>query len=73
MAPILVPLLGFLFYGGISPSKIGLIASSLERECNTVQKHVSFYIVKRSPGCFVWATPTMLEAHRYLIMEGQPV
>jgi hypothetical protein len=26
MAPILAPLLGFLFNGGISPSKIGLIA-----------------------------------------------
>jgi hypothetical protein len=26
MAPILAPLLGLLFYGGISPSKIGLIA-----------------------------------------------
>jgi hypothetical protein len=31
MAPILAPLLGVLFYGGISPSKIGLRAPSLDR------------------------------------------
>jgi hypothetical protein len=31
MAPILAPLLGVPFYGGISPSKIGLSAPSLER------------------------------------------
>jgi hypothetical protein len=31
MAPILAPLLGVLFYGGISPLKIGLSVPSLER------------------------------------------
>jgi hypothetical protein len=42
MAPILVPLLGVIFYGGVSPSKKDLVPP-LERERNSVQKQVLSY------------------------------
>jgi hypothetical protein len=71
MAPILAPLFGVHFYGGVSPSKLDLLPR-LESERNSVQKHVPSYYVKRSPGCVVWAAPTALRGGPSLIMEEQP-
>jgi hypothetical protein len=72
MATILAPLLGVLFLGGISPSKIGLIAPPIASQYKPFQKRVSSCWVKRSPGCVVWAAPTLLRDEPFLIMEEQP-
>jgi hypothetical protein len=42
-APTLAPLLGVLFFGGISPTKIGLSAPSLERAQLRFKAHVFLY------------------------------
>jgi hypothetical protein len=68
MAVNIQPLFGVLLLRGVSPSKSDLVPP-LERECNFVQKHVSFYILKRSPGCFEWAAPTLVYARTYLKIE----
>jgi hypothetical protein len=51
------------------PQKLDL-APPLERERNSVQKHVLSYQVEISPGCFVWATPTALRGEPYLINDN---
>jgi hypothetical protein len=58
------------FSRGVSPSKIGLSAPSLEWAQLRSKGHVSFYILKRSPGWFVWVAPTLLRGKPYLINEG---
>jgi hypothetical protein len=71
MAPILAPLLGFLFFtGAYLPQKL-VLSPPIESQYKSFQKHVSSYQVKRSPGCFVWAAPTSLRDGPYLIMEEQ--
>jgi hypothetical protein len=47
--------------GEFLPQKWDL-KSSVETQYISVQRHVSSYYVKRSPGCFVWAAPTLLTA-----------
>jgi hypothetical protein len=71
MAPILAPLLGFLFTGVYLPQKL-VLSLPIESQYKPFQKHVSSYQVKRSPGCVVWAAPTALRGGPYLIMEEQP-
>jgi hypothetical protein len=42
----------------------------LERERNSVQKHVLSYQVETSPDCFVWAAPmlrTAIPSHTYAL------
>jgi hypothetical protein len=68
MAVNIWPLLGSFFRGRISLKKSDL-APPLERRYISVQRHVSFYILKRSPGWFVWAAPTLLRGGPYLINE----
>jgi hypothetical protein len=60
--------LGYFFTGAYFPQKLDLLPS-LERERNSVQRHVSSYQVKISEGCFVWAAPTLLRGGPYLKME----
>jgi hypothetical protein len=50
---------GSFFTGVYLPQKLVLLPP-IETQYVSVQKHVSSYQVKRSPGCFVWAAPTML-------------
>jgi hypothetical protein len=54
--------------GAYLPQKSGL-APPLERQYISVQRHVSFYILKRSPDSFVWATPTLLRSEPNLFNE----
>jgi hypothetical protein len=72
MALIQGPLFGVRFLGGVSPSKSDL-ASPIERECNSVQKHVLSYYVKISESSFVWAAPTVLRGGPYLINSFQAI
>jgi hypothetical protein len=46
--PVMAPLLGVLFYGGIFPSKIGLRAPSLERGQLRPKAGVFLYTQKKS-------------------------
>jgi hypothetical protein len=55
---------GHFYTGAYLPQKLDL-APPLERERNSVQGHMSFYILKRSPGLFVLATPTALRGVLY--------
>jgi hypothetical protein len=50
---------GVLFFTGeFLPQKSDL-APPLERRYISVQRHVPFYILKRSPGCFVYTQRTL--------------
>jgi hypothetical protein len=49
---------GTFFKRGVSPSKVDL-KSPIEGQYKPFQKHVPSYQVKLSPGCFVWAAPTL--------------
>jgi hypothetical protein len=48
-----------LFTGVYLPQK-SVLLPPIESQNKPFQKHVSSYQVKRSPGCFVWAAPTLL-------------
>jgi hypothetical protein len=50
---------GVLFTGVYLPQK-SVLEPPIERQYKPFQKHVSSYQVKRSPGCVVWAAPTLL-------------
>jgi riboflavin transporter FmnP len=67
MAPILAPILGVYFFGGISPSKIGHIAPFLAT-IQRLSKTRAFFLENRSEGCFVWAAPSLSLACTYLII-----
>jgi hypothetical protein len=49
---------GVLFGGAYLPQKMDLLPP-LERDRNSVQKHVLSYQVEISEGCCVWAAPTL--------------
>jgi hypothetical protein len=68
MAVYIRPLFGVLFTGAFLPQKSAL-SPPIESERNSVQQHVSFYILKRSPESFVWAAPPLLRGGHYLINE----
>jgi hypothetical protein len=61
---------GNFYTGAYLPQKMDLLPP-LERERNSVQKHMSSYQVKISEGCFVLAAPTALRGGPYLIVEQQ--
>jgi hypothetical protein len=50
---------GYIFFGGISPSKIGHIAPFLATIQRLSKTH-AFLLEERSEGCFVWAENTHL-------------
>jgi hypothetical protein len=50
---------GPFFTGAFLPQKLDL-EPPIERQYKPFQKHVSSYQIKRSPGCVVWAAPTVL-------------
>jgi hypothetical protein len=52
---------GYIFFGGISPSKIGHIAPFLAT-IQTLSKTCGLLFNKRSEGCFVWAAPSLVLA-----------
>jgi hypothetical protein len=70
MVPLTAPLFGFKKKKGVYlPQKMDLL-SPLERERNSVQKHVLSYQAEISPDCFVWAAPTLRTAvpsHKYAL------
>jgi hypothetical protein len=69
MVPLTAPLFRVIFLrGAYLPQKLDLLPP-LERERNSVQKHVSSYYIEISPGCFVWGTPTLLRGRPYLKNE----
>jgi hypothetical protein len=61
---------GSFFTGAYLPQK-SVLSPPLESQYKPFQKHVSSYLVERSPGCVVWAAPTALRDGPYLIMEEQ--
>jgi hypothetical protein len=58
---------GYIFFGGISPSKIGHIAPSLAT-IQRLSKTRAFLLEKRREGCFVWAAPSLSLARTYLFI-----
>jgi hypothetical protein len=59
MVPLTAPLLGGIFFGGAYfPQKL-TPKTSTEPRYKLFQRHVSFYILKRSPVCFVWDAPPL--------------
>jgi hypothetical protein len=52
MVPLTAPLFGVFFLGAYLPQKMDLFPP-LERERNSVQKHVLSYQIEISPDCFV--------------------
>jgi hypothetical protein len=72
MAPVLAPntFWGRFFTGAYLSQKSDLLPP-LERERNSVWKHVSSYQGKRSPGYYVLPLRTVEEARTSLIMEEQ--
>jgi hypothetical protein len=50
---------GVHFFGGHFPQKL-TPKTSTEPQYKLFQRHVSFYILKGSPVCFVWAVPPLL-------------
>jgi hypothetical protein len=58
---------GYIFFGGISPSKIGHIAPFLAT-IQRLSKTRAFLSEKRSEGCFVWAAPSLSLTRTYLII-----
>jgi hypothetical protein len=59
MAVYIRPLLGYFFYGAYFPQKLDL-EPRIESKYKPFQKHVSSYILKRSPDLVVWSAPTLL-------------
>ena len=58
-APLMAQLFGVYFSGGAYlPQKSDLVPH-LETQRVSELGHVSFYILNRSPVCFVWAAPTL--------------
>jgi hypothetical protein len=68
MAVYIRPLFGVLFTGVFLPQK-SVLSPPIERQYIFVQRHVSFYILKRSPVWFVWAAPTLLRGRHDLFNE----
>jgi hypothetical protein len=67
MAPILAPILGVHFFGGIFPSKMGRFSPFLA----TIQAHLKtcvFLFNKRSEGCFVSDAPPLVLAPTIFII-----
>jgi hypothetical protein len=58
---------GYIFFGGISPSKIGHIAPFLAT-IQRLSETCGFLSKKRSEGCFVLAAPSLLLARTYFII-----
>jgi hypothetical protein len=52
---------GYIFFGGIFPSKIGRFAPFLAT-IQRLSKTCGFLLNKRSEGCFVWAAPSLVLA-----------
>jgi hypothetical protein len=48
------------FFTGVYLPQKSILLPPIETQYVSVQKHVSSYKVKRSPGCFIWAAPTLL-------------
>jgi hypothetical protein len=63
---------GSFFTGAYLPQK-SVLSPPIESQYKPFQKHVSSYWVERSPGCVVWAAPTLLRDEPFLIMEEQPL
>jgi hypothetical protein len=61
MAPILAPILGYIFLGGIFPSKMGRFAPFLAT-IQALSKTCVFLFNKRSEGCFVSDAPPLVLA-----------
>jgi hypothetical protein len=57
--PYMGPEKGSFFMGVYLPQK-SVLSPPIDSQYKPFQKHVSSYQVKRSPGCFVWAAPTLL-------------
>jgi hypothetical protein len=58
---------GYIFFGGIFPSKMGRFAPFLAT-IQRLSKTCAFLPKKRSEGCFVWAAPSLLLARTYFII-----
>jgi hypothetical protein len=58
------PFWGHFFTGAYLHQKSDLLPP-LERERNSVERHVPSYYVKMSEGWFVWAAPTLLNGGPY--------
>jgi hypothetical protein len=58
---------GYIFFGGIFPSKMGRFAPFLAT-IQRLSKTCAFLSKKRSEGCFVWAAPSLLLAPTYFII-----
>jgi hypothetical protein len=50
---------GSFFKGAYFPQKLAQ-KTSIETRYKLFQRHVSFYILKISEGCFVWDAPPLL-------------
>jgi hypothetical protein len=67
MAPILAPILGVHFFGGIFPSKMGRFAPFLAT-IQALSKICAFLFNKRSEGCFVSDAPQLVLAPTIFII-----
>jgi hypothetical protein len=67
MAPISAPILGDIFLGGVSPSKMGRFAPILAT-IQAISKRCVFLFNKGSEGCFVWAAPPLVLAPTIFII-----
>jgi hypothetical protein len=67
MAPILAPILGVHFFGGIFPSKIGHFAP-FRAKIQALSKTCAFLFNKRSKGCFVSDAPPLVLAPAIFII-----
>jgi hypothetical protein len=68
MAIYIATFWGPFFTGVFLPQK-SVLSPPIESQYMPFQKHVSFYILKRSPESFVWAAPPLLRGGHYLINE----
>jgi hypothetical protein len=67
MAPILAPILGVHFFGGIFPSKMGRFAPFLAT-IQALSKTCAFLLNKRSEACFVSEAPQLVLAPTIFII-----
>jgi hypothetical protein len=67
MAPILAPILGVHFFGGVPPSKMGQFAPFLAT-IQAISKTCVFLFNKRSEGCFVSDAPPLVLAPTIFII-----
>jgi hypothetical protein len=63
----MAPLLGVHFFRGHISLKMGRFAPFLAT-IQRLSKTCAFLFKKKSEGCFVWATPSLLLARTYFII-----